>query len=62
MISRSGQAVVEPPKRLLAVTRGRHVEAVEAELLGERDQQTPVVVHEQDPWGRVPVAPRRPSR
>ena len=52
---------VEPSERLVAVARGRDVEAVVSELLGERDQQVAVVVHEQDPWCRVPVGPRGPA-
>ena len=58
MISRSGQDAVEASERLLAVTRGRDVEPVESELLGERDEQISIVVNEQDPWDRRAVAPR----
>ena len=58
MISRSGQAAVEASERLLAVARGRDVEAVEPELLGERDEEITIVVNEQDPWDRRAVAPR----
>ena len=48
---------VEPAERLVAVARGGHVEAIETKLLGERDEQTAVVVDEQDPWCHVPVGP-----
>ena len=53
-----GPGAVEAAERLFAVARGRDVEAVEAELLGERDEQIAIVVDEQDPWDRRAVAPR----
>ena len=43
---------VEPAERLVAVAGGRDVEAVVAELLGERHEQARVVVDEQDPRAR----------
>ncbi len=53
-----GPGAVEASERLVAVARGRDLEAVEPKLLGERDEQTAVVIHEQDPWDRRAVAPR----
>ena len=56
-----GPGGVEAPKGLVAIPRRRDIEAVEAQLLGERDQQVAVVVHEQDPWCRVPLGPPGPA-
>ena len=53
-----GPGAVEASERLLAIARGRDVEAVEAQLLGERDEEITIVINEQDPWDRRAVAPR----
>ncbi len=53
MISRSGQADVEAPERLFAVAGGGDVEAVVAQLVGQRHEEPAVVVDEEDPWCRV---------
>ena len=59
MISRSGQALssrrsASSPSRAVVTSKPS-----QPELLGERDEQVAVVVHEQDPWGRGAVAARR---
>jgi len=46
-----------PVALLLAVRDGPD----EPELLGERGEQSPVIVHEQDPWCRVTLGPPGPA-
>ena len=44
--------MLEAAQGLVTVARGGDLEAIAPELIGEDDEQVPVVVDDQDPWCR----------